>query len=570
MLNGWVEKVRDLGGFLFLDLRDRFGLTQLVNESGPGSDLSQSLADLKSESCIQVEGRVRSRPAGMVNQELSTGEVEVVIERLKVFSRAEVLPFQFGQESSEQLRLKHRYLDLREKNQQRRIVARSELTSSLRKLLEGHGFLDLETPYLYKSTPEGAREYLIPSRVHQGEFYALPQSPQLFKQMYMVAGMDRYYQVVKAFRDEDLRADRQPEFTQVDCELSFVDEKAVKEIFTDIVLRLANNFFAEPKLEKIPEMTFEKAFDLYGNDKPDLRFDMTIKNCSSVWGQSTFQAFSSIVNNGGEVNTLVLKGEAGNFSRKDLDELNQRAVEHGAQGLAWIKFNGQAVTEIQSPIKKFIDEKLHASLMQVLDCEPGDIALFCAGGRNLVKTVLGRLRLDLGRKLNLMNPEKLEFVWITDFPLLELDEESGKWAARHHPFCMPQERDADLLESAPEKVRACAYDLVCNGHEVAGGSIRNHDLEMQNRVFRAIGVSEQEAKSKFGFLLEALRYGPPPHGGIAFGLDRLVMLFTQCDAIRDVIAFPKTLTGQCLMTQSPACVTEEEVEALGIQISEKK
>ncbi|MDD9949935.1 MAG: aspartate--tRNA ligase [Zetaproteobacteria bacterium] len=563
-LNGWVDKVRNLGGFLFLDLRDRFGLTQCVSEGESESLSNRTLQELKAESCVQIRGCVRARPQGMKNLEIATGAIEVLIQEVTVWSKADPLPFQFGQESSEQLRLKHRYLDLRDPSLRQRIVARSQLTSSLRKLLEEHDFLDLETPYLYKSTPEGAREYLIPARVSPGQFYALPQSPQLFKQMYMVGGMDRYYQLVKAFRDEDLRADRQPEFTQVDCELSFVNEVAVRQIFTDVVRRLVNGFLGRECVTDIPQMSFEEALHAYGNDKPDTRFEMLLQDCSELWRDSSFQAFSAVVAAGGVVNAIVVEGQAAHMSRKDLDALNQEALNLGAKGLAWAKCNGTELQDLQSPLKKFVDEPLWSQLQVQLGVKSGDLLLFCAGPFDLVKAVLGKIRLSLGERLGYMDPQQLKFLWVVDFPLLEQDEETGRWAARHHPFCMPQAQDLPLLRTQPEKVRACAYDLVCNGYEVAGGSIRNHDLAVQKQVFAAIGLSEEEAESKFGFLLEALRYGPPPHGGIAFGWDRFVMLMTACDAIRDVIAFPKTLSGQCLMTQSPAPVTQQELDTLGV------
>lgn len=568
-LMGWVHKRRDHGGVIFIDLRDRFGLTQVVLDPAVSQNVLNVGEMLRQEYVIAVKGKVKKRPDGMINQDLSTGTIEVIVSDIQLLNKSAVLPFQITDniDASDNLRLKHRYLDLRRPKQKQHMLDRIRFVKAMRNALEDQQFLEIETPYLYKSTPEGAREFLVPSRMHAGQFYALPQSPQLFKQVLMVSGFDRYYQLVKCFRDEDLRADRQPEFTQFDCEMSFTDQDSLLKTFETVVESAMKEFGLTGLPFPLPRMKFADAMELYGNDKPDTRFEMTLNNLTEVLKTCEFKVFREAIDLGGIVNAIVVEGQGENMSRKDIDELTEVAKQFGAKGLAWAKIKDEDGTLTwQSPIAKFLDESVIKIVNQSLGVKQGDLILFGAGPYETTKAYLSEVRLELGRRLNLMDPANLKFLWVTDFPLFEKDNNTGRLVARHHPFTMPNPDDIDKFESDPETVRAWAYDLVLNGNEVAGGSIRIHNQELQKKQFAAIGLSQEEAESKFGFLLEALQFGAPPHGGIAFGVDRFAMLLTGTDAIRDVIAFPKTQRGTCLMTGAPSQVPTDDLRDLHIKV----
>lgn len=573
ILMGWIHKRRDHGNLIFVDLRDGDGITQVVLDPTVSPSVHGLGDQLRQEFVIAVSGEVRLRPEGMVNSNLPTGQIEVLTKDLKILNSASVLPFpvQEGAEASEALRLKYRYLDLRKHSVRQPLVKRIHFVRAMRKALEEKGFLDIETPYLYKSTPEGAREFLVPSRVHAGQFYALPQSPQLFKQILMIAGMDRYYQVVKCFRDEDLRADRQPEFTQIDCEMSFVDQELVMETFESVLVRAMDLFEGTKLPNPLPRLTFAEAMEDYGCDKPDTRFDLKLRDITQLVSKVEFKVFAEAISTGGIVNAIVIKDQGDQLSRKDLDGFQEVARHHGAGGLAWARVkDGSGVESWQSPIAKFLDDATINGINSKLSLKSGDLVLFGAGSYETVKASLCGVRLALGKRLELMDPRKLNFLWVTDFPLLEKDPGSGRIKACHHPFTMPHPDDIHMLESDPLKVRACAYDLVLNGNEVAGGSIRIHDQRMQALLFKTIGLTIEEANEKFGFLLEALQFGAPPHGGMAFGLDRLSMIITGCEAIRDVIAFPKTAKATCLMTGAPSEVGIDSLRDLHIRVQTLK
>lgn len=568
-LVGWVHRRRDHGQLVFIDLRDRFGLTQAVVDPSSAPGAHQIAVGLRHESTIALRGRVRERPSAMVNQTMPTGQIEVLVEEIHLFNTSEVLPFPVhdASDAGEALRLKYRYLDLRRPEMRDFIVARADVVRTFRSSLERLGFMDIETPFLYKSTPEGAREFLVPSRVHPGQFYALPQSPQLFKQVLMISGFDRYYQIVKCFRDEDLRADRQPEFTQVDCEMSFVDEDLILETFETVAATVASTFRKEEIKTPFERMPFATAMERYGVDKPDLRFELTLTNVSDLVTGCDFKVFAEAVHQGGIVNTLVLSGAAERVSRKDLEGYEAVVRQAGARGLASAKVALEGgVRTWQSSIAKFIPSELQEAINTRIGAKAGDLILFGAGSYDTTKASLGALRNHLGRVHKLYDPKALRFVWITDFPLFEKDQDSGRILARHHPFTSPRPQYIDRLEKDPLSVIAAAYDLVLNGHEIAGGSVRIHDPDLQARQFRALGISDEDAQAKFGFLLEALRFGAPPHGGIAFGLDRFIMILTGTDAIRDVIPFPKTQKATCLMTGAPSPVSLDQLRDLHVRV----
>jgi len=569
ILMGWVHRRRDHGQLVFIDLRDRFGLTQVVIDPAIAPSLMETAATIRNEFVLAIKGVVNKRPDGMINKGLPTGGIEVSVNELRVLNACDVLPFPVSDEAetSESLRLKYRYLDLRRPRLKDNILKRVKFVKAMRRALESHGFLDIETPFLYKSTPEGAREFLVPSRVHPAQFYALPQSPQLFKQVLMISGFDRYYQVVKCFRDEDLRADRQPEFTQVDCEMSFVDEEAILATFESIIRQAVGEFFDGEQIPAFPRMNYDDAMEHYGVDKPDTRFDLKLQDVSRIVGSSGFKVFAEAISTGGIVNAIVVKGQADAFSRKDVDELTDFVRQYGAKGLAWAKKGqGSGVASWQSPISKFLSDETVDAIDHKTGAQAGDLILFGAGGYDMTKASLGALRNHLGARLKLYDPEQLNFLWVVGFPLLEKDPDSNRWIAKHHPFTSPRPEDIGYLSSDPGRVRASAYDLVLNGNEVAGGSIRIHDPEVQKKVFATVGLTDEEAQAKFGFLLEALKFGAPPHGGIAFGLDRLSMILTGCDAIRDVIVFPKTQKGTCLMTGAPGEVSLDQLRDLHIRV----
>ncbi len=577
-VNGWVHNVRDLGGVRFLDLRDRYGKMQLVldpNFGKPHAEAHAKSAGVKNEYVISATGTVQKR-GGKVKDTASPSElVELVVEELSILNTSAPLPFSISQdniETGENLRLKYRYLDLRRPSLNQMIQDRAQLSKAFRTSLEEQGFLDIETPMLYKSTPEGAREFLVPSRVHEGKFYALPQSPQLFKQVLMMSGMDRYYQVVRCFRDEDLRADRQPEFTQVDCELSFCDLDTVLGAFEKVAKDVTEDYTKQRPAD-FPRMTYAEAMRRYGVDKPDTRFDLELLDVGQYFTSSEFKVFKQAVEMGGIVNAIVVKGSNEAFSRKELDALTVHVKNHGGSGLAWIKRLGGSYASKeeyagawQSPIVKFLPVEVMKEMEKNLSLESGDIVLFGAGPASKVRQSMGALRNLLGKKLGLIDDKKLNFLWVTEFPMFEQNADSGGWVAMHHPFTKPMEQDVQYFESDPGKIRAEAYDLVLNGNEVAGGSLRIHEAEVQAKVFKTIGLTEEKAQEKFGFLLQALKYGAPPHGGIAFGFDRFVMVLTGSQSIRDVIAFPKTLQATCLMTGAPSQVEMEQLRDLHVQI----
>jgi len=559
---GWVHRRRDHGGVIFIDVRDREGIVQVLCD--PDNPETFRAADrLRSEYVIKVTGKVRRRPEGTVNPNLASGEVELLAKSIEIFNASQNPPFQTDDEGlSETVRLENRVLDLRRPQMQKNLRLRYKVAMSVRRFLDEQGFIDIETPFLYKSTPEGAREFLVPSRLYDGHFYALPQSPQLFKQMLMMAGFDRYYQIVKCFRDEDLRADRQPEFTQIDIETSFLDEQAIRDIMEAMIRRAFKDGLGVDLPDPFPVMRYDDAMRLYGSDKPDTRFGLELKDISLPASKSDFKVFADAVKNGGEARGINAKGCA-DFSRKDLDDLTQEASVFGAKGLAWIKITPEGA---QSPIAKFFKKEILDEIVDTMDGKPGDLLLFVADKPKIVFDSLSHLRLKLGERLKLIDENKFNFLWVTDFPLLDWDAEEKRWVAMHHPFTSPVDEDIPLFKTGPGKMRAKAYDLVLNGSEVGGGSIRIHRGEIQRQMFDALGLSDEEAKAKFGFLLEALEYGTPPHGGIALGLDRLMATLTKSKSIRDVIAFPKTQKAVCLMTDAPSDVEKRQLKELSIKL----
>ncbi|BCR04594.1 aspartate--tRNA(Asp/Asn) ligase [Desulfuromonas versatilis] len=564
-LMGWVQRRRDHGGLIFIDLRDREGIVQLALDPDRDPEAHKKADTVRSEFVLAVKGKVSPRPAGTVNPKMKTGEVEVEVSELRILNTAKTPPFMLDEytEVAENLRLKYRYLDLRRPAIQNNLMLRHRVTRTVRRYLDGQGFLEIETPVLTKSTPEGARDYLVPSRVNPGTFYALPQSPQLFKQLLMVSGFDRYCQIVKCFRDEDLRADRQPEFTQIDCEMSFVDREDVIGIMQGMIAAVFKETLGIDVSLPMPRMTYAEAMARFGVDNPDLRFDLELVELSNLVKESGFKVFADVVKDGGIVKALNAKG-CGSFSRKEIDDLTEFVKIYGAKGLAYVK-----VTEAgwQSPIAKFFNDKELEAMNRALKAEVGDLLLFVADSYRVANESLGRLRVNLGHKLGLAKKDEFRFVWITEFPLLEWDGEARRHVAVHHPFTAPLDEDVPLLDGDPGKVRAKAYDLVLNGSEIGGGSIRIHDQAVQSKMFDLLGIGAEEAREKFGFLLDALEFGAPPHGGIAFGLDRLVMILTGSDSIRDVIAFPKTQKATCLMSEAPGGVDEKQLRELSIRLA---
>jgi aspartyl-tRNA synthetase len=575
-LAGWVFRRRDHGGLIFVDLRDRSGIVQVVFSPDVSAEAHQLAHSLRSEFVISVRGEVRRRPDGSTNDDIATGKVELYASNLVVLNEASVLPFTLEEaaETSETLRLKHRYLDLRRPELQHNFIIRHRVSKGIRDYLDSSGFIEIETPMLTKSTPEGARDYLVPSRLNPGHFYALPQSPQIFKQILMVAGMERYFQIVKCFRDEDLRADRQPEFTQIDLEMSFIDSSEIIALTEGMIINLFHDVMGITITKPFQMLSFKQAMERYGSDKPDLRFGMEIVDMGDLACLSSFKVFLDTLDTGGRVKAINGKGMAG-LSRKEVDMLTEDAKAFGAKGLAWIKLkNG-----FESPITKFFPEEILRKMAQRVEAQEGDLILFVADKEDVVHNVLGRMRLDLGKRLNLIG-EGYNFTWVTDFPLLEWDEEEKRYAAMHHPFTSPSDEDIEKMLQLSDEVfpikepsallsalTAKAYDLVLNGYEIGGGSIRMHRRDMQRRMFQILGIGDEEAYRKFGFLLDALQYGAPPHGGIALGLDRLVMLMVGATSIRDVIAFPKTQKAVCQMSGAPSTVDQRQLRELNIKTS---
>ncbi len=564
VLMGWLQRRRDHGGVIFVDLRDREGITQVVFNPEMEAAAHAKAHALRSEYVIGVRGTVEHRPDGMINPELKTGEIEVMVTELRILNPSRTPPFliEDNVDVSESLRLKYRQLDLRRPLLQKSIITRHKAAASVRRFLNEQGFLDIETPMLTKSTPEGARDYLVPSRVNPGQFYALPQSPQLFKQLLMISGFDRYYQIVKCFRDEDLRADRQPEFTQIDMEMSFVGEEDIMKIAEEMIAALFDDVLEKTLAPPFERLTYAEAIDRFGLDKPDMRFGLELKDISNIVRDSGFKVFSSVVKKGGIVKALNAKGCVG-FSRKQIDDLTDFTTIYRAKGLAWIKVKEDTW---QSPIAKFFTDEEKQQLKEQIDMEPGDLVFFVADQPGIVNDALGHLRNHLGEKLGLIDKDAFKFVWVTHFPMFEYDEEEKRYQALHHPFTAPLEEDYGLLADDPLAVRSRAYDLVLNGFEIGGGSIRIHRKDLQEKVFDALGMTPDDYEEKFGFLISALEYGAPPHGGIAFGFDRLVMLLCKESSIREVIAFPKTQRAACLLTDAPSEAVKAQLDELSLKL----
>ncbi len=565
VLMGWVQHRRDHGGVVFVDLRDKDGVTQIVFNPVISESVHEKAQEIRSEYVLGIKGKVSARPGDMRNSQMETGAIEILVEELKIFSRAKTPAFQIDErvETSETLRLQYRYLDLRRPKLKKNILDRHTATKAIRNYMDNQGFIDIETPVLTKSTPEGARDYLVPSRVNQGEFYALPQSPQLFKQLLMIAGFDRYYQIVKCFRDEDLRADRQPEFTQIDMELSFVDEHEIMKIAEGLIQKIFKDVLGMDLAPTFPQITYDEAMERFGLDRPDLRFGLELCNVSDIVEDAGFKVFANVVKNGGLVKAINAKGCA-TFSRKQIDELTEFVAVYRAKGLAWIKIKED---EWQSPIAKFFTDAEKDALKQRLNLEVGDIVFFVADQPKITNEALGQLRNELGRRQGLVSDDVFEFTWVTEFPMFDYDETEKRYHSLHHPFTAPLEADIDKLSTAPLEMKSRAYDLVLNGIEIGGGSIRIHDTDLQERVLGCLGIDETEAQEKFGFLLEALASGAPPHGGLAFGLDRLMMILCKEDSIRSVIAFPKTQKATCLLTSAPSKAAPAQLQELAIKVT---
>ena len=562
ILKGWVKRSRDHGGLIFIDLRDNSGVTQVVADPAINKNVHTLAEKVRSEWVIAIKGDVNARPEDMVNEKISTGEIEVSVTELKVLSESKTPPFEIDDEVEvgESLRLQYRYLDLRRSSLSDNLKLRHQTTTVVREFLNGEDFIDVETPVLTKSTPEGARDYLVPSRIHKGMFFALPQSPQMFKQILMISGLDKYYQIVKCFRDEDLRADRQPEFTQIDIECSFLGMKPFMDKMEELVRQIWSKVLGVSVVEPFQVITYQDAIEFYGNDRPDTRFEMKLANITEIAKVSEFKVFKGTVESGGIVRALAAKGMS-SMSRKEIDDLISRAQELGANGLAWMKMTENG---FESNIVKFFSENQLNAIAEKTRAEVGDLILMVADSEKVSASVLGQLRLDLGDRLGLRDKNKFSFCWVVDFPMFEWDEDEQRFFAMHHPFTLPVAEDIELFESDPSKMRACAYDVVVNGSEIGGGSQRIYQRDVQQKMFDTLGLSKEEAKERFGFFLEALEYGTPPHGGIAFGLDRIVMLLAGADSIRDVIAFPKTQRSTCLMTDAPTEVDRIQLRDLGL------
>jgi len=563
-LCGWIHTRRDHGGLIFIDLWDKHGLTQVVLNPQIDQLAHQEAQALRNNFVIAVTGKVRARPDDMINSKLATGKIEVYVDDLEILNKSETPPFQGwdDQDVSEVLRLKHRYLDLRNATLLRNLKLRDQITRVVRKVLHAQDFTEVETPILTKSTPEGARDYLVPSRLNPEKFYALPQSPQLFKQILMVAGMDRYFQIVKCFRDEDLRQDRQPEFSQIDMEMSFIDEEELFKLVETMMAAIYKETLGITIETPFPILKYQDAIDRFGSDKPDLRFGMEIVDLADTVAGTEFKVFADVLKKGGQIRALNAKQSGEALSRKALDDMTELAKTYGAKGMAWIKVNTDG---LQSPITKFFKQDMLDAMISKLGAEVGDTIVFIADTPKVVADALAHLRLDIGKRLNLIDENKISLAWVTEFPLLEYAEEEKRYVAMHHPFTAPMAQDLDKLESDPGSLKARAYDLILNGNEIGGGSIRIHQSAVQQKMFNLLGINKEEAETKFGFLLEALQYGAPPHGGIAFGLDRIAMILTGSASIREVIAFPKTQKATCLMTEAPSAVDTKQLKELKLK-----
>lgn len=567
-LMGWVDTRRDLGALIFVDLRDRSGIMQVVFDESTFGDFAKA-ESLRSEYVLAVRGKIVKRSEDTINEKLPTGTIELKVEEMKILNEAATPPFEIVDDTKvkEELRLKYRYLDLRRPEMQKNMMIRNQISMTARNYLGENGFLELETPMLTKSTPEGARDYLVPSRIHHGKFYALPQSPQIFKQLLMVSGFDRYFQIVKCFRDEDLRADRQPEFTQIDMELSFVEVDDVIALNEGLIQKIFHDVMGMEIPLPLKRLTYQEAMDRYGSDKPDTRFGLELHDISKIIEDSQFKVFSSVVKNGGSVRAINAKGASSKFARREIDALVDFVKIYGAKGMAWINITQEG---LKSPITKFLSEEEVQGILQELDGQVGDILFFVGDTNKVVYDSLGNLRLKLAEKLELIPESTYDLLWVTEFPLFEYDEEEKRYVAKHHPFTAPMDEDIEKLSTDPEHARAKAYDIILNGNEIGGGSIRIHTSDLQEKMFEALGFTKEQAWERFGFMLEAFRYGTPPHGGLAYGLDRLAMLLAGRNSIRDVITFPKVQNASCLMTKAPDVVEKKQLRELGIKVDESK